>query len=283
MYFFVSPSLNTLIDLALEEDMINGDITSIYTVEKDKKTKGKIIAKEDMVFCGGIIIEPILKKIDGSVKFDIKIEEGKSIKKGTECVIFEGNAISILSAERTILNFMQRMSAIATKTRKYVNALNNPKIKIVDTRKTLPGFRYIDKYSVKIGGGSNHRMGLSDAVLIKENHIHSAGSIKKAITKAKENAPHTMKIECEVTNLLEVEEAVQNGADIIMLDNMDIETMKEAIKTIRAYNKNIIIEVSGNVTLERLPLLGQLDIDIISSGALTHSVKAADLSMKFFD
>ena len=281
MYFFVSPAIYKLIDLALEEDIINSDITSVYTVDEDKEIEAQIVAKEDMIFCGGVIVGAVLKKIDESVEYDIKVKEGDFIKKGTVCVSFKGKAISILSAERTILNFMQRMSGIATKTNEFVRALNNDKIKIVDTRKTLPGFRYIDKYAVKTGGGYNHRMGLSDAVLIKENHIRSAGSIKEAILKAKNNVPHTMKIECEVTDLNEVKEAVKSGADIIMLDNMSIEMMQEAIKTIRDANREIIIEVSGNVTLERLPELAKLDIDVISSGALTHSVKAADLSMKF--
>lgn len=281
MYFFVSPAIIKLIDLALEEDIINSDMTSIYTVKENKIIKAHIIAKEDMVFSGGVLVKPILDKIDSSVKFEIKIKDGELIKKGTECVTFEGNAISILSAERTMLNFMQRMSGIATKTARFVKTLNNSKIKIVDTRKTLPGFRYIDKYSVKMGGGFNHRMGLSDAILIKENHIISAGSIKNAIKKVKLEAPHTMKVECEVTNLEEVKEAVESGANIIMLDNMTIEMMQDASKIIRAAQQDIIIEVSGNVTLNRLPELAKLDIDVISSGALTHSVIAADLSMKF--
>jgi len=281
MYFFVSPAIYKLIDLALEEDIINSDMTSLYTVDENKMIKAHIVAKEDMVFSGGIMVKPILERIDKNINFEIKVKDGENIKKGRECVTFEGNAISILSAERTILNFMQRMSGIATKTSNFVKALNNNKIKIVDTRKTLPGFRYIDKYSVKIGGGFNHRMGLSDAILIKENHIKSAGSIKSAIEKVKREAPHTMKIECEVTDLKEVEEAVTSGGNIIMLDNMTIEMMQNAIKIIRTAQKDIIIEVSGNVTLNRLPELAKLDIDVISSGALTHSVIAADLSMKF--
>jgi len=280
MYFFVSPAINKLIDLALEEDIINSDMTSIHTVEENTVIKGHIIAKQDMIFCGGVMIEPLFNKIDKNIKFDIKIKDGEFIKKGVECVTFEGNAISILSAERTLLNFMQRMSGIATKTNEFVTLLNNESIRIVDTRKTLPGFRYIDKYSVKMGGGFNHRMGLSDAILIKENHIKSAGSITKAIKKVKAEAPHTMKIECEVTDIKEVIEAVEAGADIIMLDNMTTEMMQEAIEIIRK-DKHITIEVSGNVTEETLPELAKLDIDIISSGALTHSIQAADLSMKF--
>ena len=281
MYFFVSPAILKLIELALDEDIINGDVTSLYTVEENKDANAHIIAKEDMIFAGGFIIKPILEKIDKNVSYEIKVKEGEFIKKGTECVIFKGNAISILSAERTILNFLQRMCGIATKTHRFVKALNNSKIKIVDTRKTLPGFRALDKYAVKMGGGYNHRMGLSDAVLIKENHIKSAGGIKLAISKAVKNVPHTMKIECEVTNTTEVKEAVEAKADIIMLDNMSLDMMQKAIRIIRESDKEIIIEVSGNVTLDRLPDLGKLDIDVISSGALTHSVKAADLSMKF--
>ena len=281
MYFFVSPAILKLIELALDEDIINGDVTSLYTVEENKDANAHIIAKEDMIFAGGFIIKPILEKIDKNVSYEIKVKEGEFIKKGTECVIFKGNAISILSAERTILNFLQRMCGIATKTHRFVKALNNSKIKIVDTRKTLPGFRALDKYAVKMGGGYNHRMGLSDAVLIKENHIKSAGGIKLAISKAVKNVPHTMKIECEVTNITEVKEAVEAKADIIMLDNMSLDMMQKAIRIIRESDKEIIIEVSGNVTLDRLPDLGKLDIDVISSGALTHSVKAADLSMKF--
>jgi len=280
MYFFVSPAVNRLIDLALEEDIINSDMTSVHTVNQDKIIKAHIVAKENMVFSGGVMVKAVLDKIDKNINFDIKVNDGEHIKKGKECVTFEGNAISILSAERIILNFMQRMSGISTKTNEFVKTLNNKNIKIVDTRKTLPGFRYIDKYSVKMGGGFNHRMGLSDAVMLKENHIKSVGNITDAIKKVKSEIPHTMKVECEVTDLKEVQEAVNAGADIIMLDNMTIEMMQTASKIIRK-DKNIIIEVSGNVTLDRLPELAKLDIDIISSGALTHSIKAADLSMKF--
>ncbi len=281
MRLFISPAIEQLIDIALQEDLINNDMTSLFTVSDDSQSIAYIIAKEDMVFSGFPIVEPIIKKIDKTIKFESKVEEGSKIKKGTVCVTFEGNSRTILMAERIILNFMQRMSGISTKTLSFVEALNNPNIRIVDTRKTLPGFRAIDKYSVRMAKGYNHRLGLSDGIIIKENHIKATGSITKAIKSIKENVPHTMKVECEVTNLKEVKEAVDAEADIIMLDNMNIAMMQEAITIIRASKYKILIEVSGNVTIERLPSLGKLDIDIISTGAITHSIKAADLSMKF--
>ncbi len=296
MEFFISPAIKTLIDLALQEDIPNGDITTMFTTKKDTNVSGYVVAKEELVFCGLPLIRAIFEKItskniiiteknssdyqktDLEVKIIQLAEEGELLQKGEIAFRFDGDARAILMAERTILNFLQRLSGIATMTRKYVQELEGTKIKIVDTRKTAPGFRALDKYAVRVGGGYNHRMGLSDGVLIKENHIIAAGSITKAIESVRKNAPHTSKIEVETTTIKEVEEALKSGADIIMLDNMSIEMMREAIVLI---NKKALIEVSGNVTIERLSKLRELDIDFISTGAITHSIKAADLSMRF--
>ncbi|MBN2694368.1 carboxylating nicotinate-nucleotide diphosphorylase [bacterium] len=296
MEFFLSPSIKTLIDLALQEDIPNGDITTMFTTEKDRRVSGFVIAKEELVFCGFPLVKAIFEKITSKKiiitdknnfdykenNFETKIfdiaEEGELLQKGKIAFRFDGYAREILMAERTILNFLQRLSGIATMTKKYVKELEGTKIKIVDTRKTAPGFRPLDKYAVRVGGGFNHRMGLSDGILIKENHIIAAGSITKAVESVRKNAPHTSKIEVETTTIKEVQEALNSKADIIMLDNMSIEMMREAIALI---DKKALIEVSGNVTIERLSSLRELDIDFISTGALTHSVKAADLSMKF--
>lgn len=278
MELFISPAIKTLIDLALSEDLINHDLTTLFTIDGELETSAKIVAKEPLVFCGAPIIPAILEKVDSDLTYKIAVSDGTYVEAGTTCITLSGKAHGLLIAERLMLNFIQRLSGIATQTRAYVDALNNPDIKLVDTRKTLPGFRALDKYAVRMGGAYNHRMGLSDGILIKENHIRSEGSITDAVTKVLQNAPHTMKIECEVTDLHELKEAIDAGADIVMLDNMDIPTMEEAI---RISDGRVLLEVSGNVTIERLPALGELNIDIISSGALTHSVKAADLSMLF--
>ncbi len=280
MNLFISPLIKNLISLAIDEDIINNDMTSLFSIDENSTSSAEIIAKEDMIFCGNAIVGAVIEQIDKNIRYKSFVYDGESIKKGRVCLSFEGNSKSILMMERILLNFLQRMSGIASKTNSFVKALNNENIRIVDTRKTLPGFRAIDKYSVRMGGGFNHRLGLSDGILIKENHIKSSGSIKNAVTKLRKNIPHTMKIECEVTNLAEVKEALESGVDIIMLDNMNIVQMQEAIEVIRKY-KGVLIEISGNVTEERLASLSKLDIDIISSGALTHSVKACDLSMKF--
>jgi nicotinate-nucleotide pyrophosphorylase (carboxylating) len=271
--------VSQLIGLALAEDIGSGDITTRAVFDKDHESHARIISKESGIFCGGDVVSYVYRQIDPHVKVKINISDGAHIKRNDIAVELSGKTISLLEGERTAMNFLQRMCGIATFSMETANLLSGTKIKILDTRKTLPGFRLLDKYAVKSGGGENHRMGLYDMVLIKDNHIKAAGGITEAIRKIKLVYGNKFKIEVEASNISEIKEALQNNADIIMLDNMSIAVMAESVSII---NKNALIEVSGNVDEKRIEQLRKLDIDFISMGALTHSVTAFDLSMKFY-
>lgn len=268
--------LDKIITQALEEDLAWGDITTESTVPIDKMSKANLVAKQDMILCGIDMFEKVMHKLDKSIMISKKFKDGDRVIN-TQIAQIEGNARSILSAERVALNLLQRMSGIATQTFNIVSKLNGT-VAIADTRKTTPCLRMLEKYAVKVGGGSNHRFNLSDGVLIKDNHINAAGGITNAVNSARKNIPHTVKIEVETENIEQVKEALECKADIIMLDNMDIQTMKEAVKII---NKKVVVEASGNMGDKDLLEVASTGIDIISIGALTHSVKSADISLKF--
>lgn len=263
---------------AYEEDVQDGDITSEAIFKGNEISNAYIIAKDNGIFCGGEIVQMVYQELDPDIEIHQLVSDGSLVKNGDKVMTLKGHTKSLLIAERIALNFIQRMSGIATETNKFVKLVENTNIKILDTRKTLPGFRTLDKYSVKTGGGKNHRIGLYDLVLIKDNHIKAAGNITNAVKKVRNAWQDRFKIEVETTTLDEVKEAVDSNVDIIMLDNMDKERMKEAIKII---NKQAKIEISGNMNEEKINMLKDLEIDYISIGALTHSVKAFDLSMKF--
>lgn len=268
--------LDKIIIQALEEDLAWGDITTESTVPIDKMSKANLVAKQDMILCGIDVFEKVMHTLDKSIMISKKFKDGDKVIN-TQIAQIEGNARSILSAERVALNLLQRMSGIATQTFNIVSKLNNT-VAIADTRKTTPCLRMLEKYAVKVGGGSNHRFNLSDGVLIKDNHINAAGGITNAVNSARKNIPHTVKIEVETETIEQVKEALECKADIIMLDNMDIKTMKEAVKII---NKKAVVEASGNMGDKDLLEVASTGIDIISIGALTHSVKSADISLKF--
>ncbi|MBZ4683515.1 MAG: hypothetical protein PWP46_1353 [Fusobacteriaceae bacterium] len=268
--------IDKIINEALIEDAIYDDVTTLNIISKEKKAKIDLIAKEDLIICGLSVFKRVFD-ILGDVNIKFYYNEGDFVKNKEIVATLEGNAQNILLGERVALNLLQRMSGIATKTNNIVKLLNGSNVKVLDTRKTTPLFRTLEKYSVKIGGGYNHRFNLSDMAMIKDNHIKAAGSITNAVNAIRNNNPFIKKIEVECETIDDVKEAILAKADIIMLDNMDIDTMREAINII---NKQAIIEVSGNVTEERINELKTLDIDYISMGALTHSVKASDLSMK---
>ncbi len=270
--------INTLIGLAITEDIGSGDVTTRAVFDKDHESLAKIISKESGIFCGGEIVSYVYRQIDPQVKVKINIADGAHINRNDVAVELSGKTVSLLEGERTSLNFLQRMCGIATFSNETAKLLSGTKIKILDTRKTLPGFRLLDKYAVKTGGGENHRMGLYDMVLIKDNHIKAAGGITQAVGKVKLAYGNKFRIEVEASNINEVKEALENKADIIMLDNMRTSVMAECVSII---NKKALIEVSGNVDEKRISELKKLDIDFISMGALTHSVLAFDLSMKF--
>ena len=267
-----------LILMALKEDIGTGDITSKAIFAKSDISRAVIKSKDNGVLCGIEMVLYVYSLIDGRVSVSAMQRDGNKISKGMIVCEITGPTISLLSGERTVLNFIQRMSGIATRTSNIVSMLGGAGIEILDTRKTLPGFRYLDKYSVKTGGASNHRMGLYDMILIKDNHIQAAGGVGASIERVRKKYGDKYKIEVEAKNLDQVQEAVDTGADIIMLDNMDMETMSKAAGIV---SKRALIEVSGNVDEERIKELSLLEIDYISIGALTHSVRAFDFSMEF--
>ncbi|QRN86364.1 carboxylating nicotinate-nucleotide diphosphorylase [Clostridia bacterium] len=267
-----------ILSLWLEEDMPMGDVTTDSIFSDNDYSKGYFIAKESGVVAGLEYAKRVFELLDEQTVCKWSASDGDYLEKGEIIGTVEGLTSAILKGERLALNIMQRMSGIASMSRKYANALMGTSTKVVDTRKTIPGFRELDKEAVRLGGCYNHRYNLSDAAMIKDNHIAAAGGIKEAINKVRAYIPHTMKIEVEVSNMEEYQIAKDNGADIIMLDNMSTEAMQEIV------NQNEdgpILEASGNVTLERVAEIASIGIDIISVGALTHSVVAMDISLKF--
>ncbi len=270
--------LNTIIERALAEDLNTGDITTMSTVPKDKMISGKFVAKGQGVLCGMDIARAVFAYIDSDVKLDCKITDGSTVKKGDIIAVIEGRAISVLTGERLALNLVQRLSGIATKTSEAVKKVVGFDVKILDTRKTTPGLRILEKYAVRTGGGYNHRFTLSDGVLIKDNHIKAAGGIKEAVFAAREYVPHTLKIEVEVETLGQVKQALDARADIIMLDNMTNEMMSEAVELI---DKKALIEASGNMDEKDLREVAATGVDFISIGALTNSLNPLDISLKF--
>ena len=272
--------LDKIIELALEEDLSLGDITSDTIFSAHDKARAVIVAKEDLVLCGLPTAQAVFNAVDPAVTFTALKQEGDDVKKGETVVEISGPVLSILKAERTALNFMQRLSGIATAARACAKIGHKYGVKIVDTRKTQPGMRRLDKYAVRIGGARNHRISLADSVMIKDNHIKAAGSITKAVEKIKAVIGHTPKIEVETTNLDEVKEALNAGADIIMLDNM---TPQEIVRCKQEIAGRAIIEVSGGVNATNLEEFCKTGVDVISMGALTHSVPAKDLSLKIVE
>ena len=262
---------------ALAEDLASGDLTARLTVPADRQGRARIVAKQALVFCGGELVEQVFARVDASVVVERLVAEATRVERGDELVRLSGNARALLAGERTALNLLGRACAVATLTRAHVDAAG-PKLRVVDTRKTMPGLRALDRYAVRCGGGHNHRNDLGAGVLIKENHIRCAGSLTSAVRAAIEHAPHTLRVECEVTSLAELREAIAAGIEAVLLDNMDDATLREAVAIAQG---KLVLEVSGNVTLERLPRLAAIGVDLVSVGALTHSAPNVDLSMQF--
>lgn len=279
MYDQVTLKLNVdpLILSALREDISSEDVSSNSVMKKAQLGTVDLICKQDGIICGLQVFERVFTLLDESTNVEFYVEDGDEVKKGQLLGKLEGDIRVLLCGERTALNYLQRMSGIATYTHEVASLLKGTKTKLLDTRKTTPNNRIFEKYSVRIGGGNNHRYNLSDGVLLKDNHIGAAGGVKEAITMAKEYAPFVRKIEVEVETFDMVKEAVEAGADIIMLDNMTHEQLKEAIDFIDGRAE---VEVSGNVTRENIAKLTDLGVDYISSGALTHSAPIMDISLK---
>jgi nicotinate-nucleotide pyrophosphorylase (carboxylating) len=269
--------LNHLIDLALEEDIGTGDITTESLIPADAEGQAEIVAKEPLVVAGLAVAQAVFLRLDPTLTFETACGDGDRLAPG-ECLLkIAGRLQPLLTGERTALNFLQRLSGIATHVRGYLEALPAGNIRLVDTRKTTPGWRALEKYAVRIGGAANHRMSLSDGILIKDNHVAICGGIRAALEKAQRSAPHTLKLEIEVETPEQAEEAATAGADIIMLDNMDPETIQEAVRRI---DGRALVEVSGGVTRGTIADLAARGVDVVSVGALTHSAVAVDISMK---
>ena len=272
--------IKRIIDTALSEDIGHGDITSSLLIPEDIPAKGIITAEDDIVLAGLVVAEEVFKRLDGAAVFEGLASDGDSVKAGTVIAHVSGNCRALLTGERVALNFLQRLSGIATLSKKYADAVRGLPVRISDTRKTTPGLRTLEKYAVRAGGCFNHRYGLFDGILIKENHIALTSGVEEAVSAAKMKSPHTIKVEVEVKNLEEVKAAVKGKADIIMLDNMDIAMMKEAVEIIRGQSdREILIEASGGMSLDRVRDVALTGVDIISVGALTHAAAWVNISM----
>jgi nicotinate-nucleotide pyrophosphorylase (carboxylating) len=273
------PVIDPLVLRALEEDLGSGDVTTESCITADARAVAVGVARSELVVCGVHLARRAFQLLDPDAHWTLLASDGARATAGTKLFRVEGSARSILSAERVALNFMQRMSGIATQTARYVAALPEGSFtRITDTRKTTPGLRVLERYAVRTGGGHNHRDNLGSAVLIKDNHIVAAGGVRAAIERAKRRAPHTSKIECEVDTLEQLELALDAGADIVLLDNMDTPTIEEAVRRTKG---RALLEASGGITLERVGELARARVDAISVGALTHSPRAADIALDF--
>lgn len=273
-------NVKALLRSALQEDLGQGDITTAATVASGQRGRGDIMVKESphIVFCGGVLLAEVFRLAGADAEISACAHEGKILERGDTAAVIEGRLAGLLIGERTALNLVQLMSGIATMTRRYVDAVAGTGARIIDTRKTHPGLRTIEKYAVRAGGGFNHRFGLDSGVLIKENHIAAAGSVRRALKGARRLAPHTMRIEIECETLAQVEEALAAGADSILLDNMTLDEVRQARALAPA--GRVLLEVSGGVTLEGVRAIAETGVDLISVGALTHSAPAVDLSMR---
>jgi nicotinate-nucleotide pyrophosphorylase (carboxylating) len=280
---FIDPLVDRLIDLAFEEDLgASGDITTKSTVPRHTQGRAVVRAKEPLVLAGVDVFCRVFARLDPNVRLEVRKHDGDRLVAGDEVIIATGPAWSLLVGERPALNFMMRLSGIATLTAQMNDALKSTSCRVIDTRKTTPGWRSLEKAAVRAGGGKNHRVGLFDGILVKDNHLEAAGGVKAAIDGARAGAHHLVKIEVECATIAQVHECLLHGADGVLLDNMDNTTMAEAVRIIRAHpvHGRMIIEASGNMSLERLPGVAATGVDVISMGALTHQARSVDLSMK---
>jgi len=275
-----TPAVQRLLDLTLEEDAGRGDVTSAALIDEGQEAEADIIAKERLVVCGLGIAEAVFTRFDWRTRMRTRVADGDPVTPGTLVASVRGPAQAVLAGERVALNFMQRLSGIATLTQTFVAAAEGAKVRVTDTRKTTPGLRALEKYAVRVGGGFNHRADLSSGVLIKDNHIALVGSVREAVRRARANAPQGLRVEVEVETMGDLEEALEAGAEIILLDNFATRDIAEAVKRVRDQTPRTLLEVSGGVTLDRMRELAKTGVDIISVGALTHSARAVDLSME---
>ncbi|NLL52586.1 MAG: carboxylating nicotinate-nucleotide diphosphorylase [Peptococcaceae bacterium] len=268
-----------IVDRALREDLGTGDLSTLI-IPEDYLGEAKLYAKEAGIVCGIPLVEKVFKKVNSNIEIYSNVKDGDVVFPGMLVMVVKGTLAGILQSERTALNFLQHLSGISTYTRQLVDLVQDLGVKVVDTRKTMPGMRLLQKYAVRIGGGQNHRFGLYDAVMLKDNHLAAVGGLKEAVQQVKNKVGHTVKIEVECETLEQVKEALECGVDIIMLDNMSLEDMRAAVKLI---NHQSIVEASGGITAESIRAIAQTGVDIISVGRLTHSVKSIDFSLVIDD
>ncbi len=270
--------LDPILRRALEEDIGTGDVTTLATIEPGTQASAELVAKEDFILAGIDVAQRVFQLLSAETAFEKLITDGQSVKRGDVLAWIKGDAAVLLQGERVALNLLQRMCGVATLTAAFVRQVEGTHAIVVDTRKTTPGLRVLEKYAVRMGGGGNHRMALYDAVLIKENHVAAAGGITAAVARAQQRVPHTQKIEVEVRNQDEVAEALAAGADILLLDNM---TLAELVTAVEQVGTQAITEASGGVNLETVRAIAETGVQLISVGALTHSYRAVDISMLF--
>jgi nicotinate-nucleotide pyrophosphorylase (carboxylating) len=269
--------IDTIIDTALGEDIGSGDITTSSIINSSLKGKAQLVAKEEILLAGIDIFAKVFSRLDPEIVVECAYYDGDPIPKGARIGTVTGSMRGILTGERTALNFLQHLSGIATLTRQYVEKTDPSTLRVIDTRKTTPGLRILEKYAVRMGGGFNHRFGLFDGILIKDNHIAAAGSISEAVKKMRATAPHTLKVEVEVEDIKGLKEAIEAGADAILLDNMSVKEMKEAVLIAK---KRVLLEASGGITLKTVEAISKTGVNLISVGALTHSARSVDISLE---
>jgi nicotinate-nucleotide pyrophosphorylase (carboxylating) len=273
-----TPAVQRLLDLALEEDVGRGDVTTASVIDESQEAEADIIAGERAVVCGLGVVEAVFTRFDWRTRVRMKVADGDPVPPATVVASVRGPAAALLAGERTALNFLQRLSGVATLTQAFVAAAEGAKLRITDTRKTTPGVRALEKYAVRIGGGANHRADLSSGVLIKDNHVALVGSVREAVRRARARAPHGLRIAVEVDTLAQLDEAMEAGAEVVLLDNFASRDLIEAVKRVRERAPRIVLEASGGVTLDRIREISKTGVDVISIGALTHSARAVDFS-----
>ncbi len=273
-----TPAVQRILDLALEEDVGRGDVTSAAVIDETQEAEAEIISRERAVICGLGVVEAVFTRFDWRTRVRMKVADGDPVQPGAVVASLRGPAAALLAGERTALNFLQHLSGIATVTQAFVAAAEGAKVRITDTRKTTPGLRALEKYAVRVGGGASHRSDLASGILVKDNHIALVGSVREAVRRARTNAPHTLRIVVEVDDLDQLDEAIEAGAEGILLDNFQTRDMVEACKRIRERRPQTIVEASGGVTLDRIHEISKTGVDVISVGSLTHSARAINFS-----
>ena len=276
----LTPAVTRLIDLALEEDLGRGDATTQAVIPPGTTAAAHLVARQRLTVAGLEIAAAVFRRVDPSIAIDTRVADGAEVPPGMRIASYRGSAAALLAGERTALNFLQRLSGVATLARAFVAAAQGSSLRITDTRKTTPGFRLLEKYAVRMGGASNHRFDLGSGILIKDNHVEIAGSVTEAVRRAKGRVPHSLNIEVEVDTLAQLDEALAAGVAIVLLDNFSAADLEQALARVRAVSPRPLVEVSGGVTLARIPELARAGVDLVSVGALTHSAPAVDLSLE---